>query len=74
MKTLFSFLQKSTPEVPSASVIRCAAGTVLQPVQGHVIPREAIPDQTLASGVLTVLASNLRTIWWLLPLTARSPR
>ncbi len=52
MKTLFSFLQKSTPEVPSASVIRCAAGTVLQPVQGRVIPREAIPDQTLASGVL----------------------
>ena len=52
MKTLFSFLQKSTPEVPSASVIRCAAGTVLQPVQGRVIPRETIPDQTLASGVL----------------------
>ena len=52
MKTLFGFLQKSTPEVPSASVIRCAAGTVLQPVQGRVIPRETIPDQTLASGVL----------------------
>ena len=39
-------------EVPAASVIRCAAGTVLQPVKGNVIAREAIPDDTFASGVL----------------------
>ncbi|MBO4926121.1 MAG: PTS glucose transporter subunit IIA [Clostridia bacterium] len=39
-------------EVPSVSVIRCAAGTVLQPVKGTVIPREEIPDDTFASGVL----------------------
>ena len=39
-------------EVPSVSVIRCAAGTVLQPVKGNVIAREAIPDDTFASGVL----------------------
>ena len=39
-------------EVPTASVIRCAAGTVLQPVKGNVIAREAIPDDTFASGVL----------------------
>ncbi len=40
------------PEVPTVSVIRCAAGTVLQPVKGNVIAREAIPDDTFASGVL----------------------
>ncbi len=39
-------------EVPTTSVIRCAAGTVLQPVKGKVIAREAIPDDTFASGVL----------------------
>ena len=39
-------------EAPTASVIRCAAGTVLQPVKGNVIAREAIPDDTFASGVL----------------------
>ena len=39
-------------EVPAASVIRCAAGTVLQPVKGTVIARESIPDDTFASGVL----------------------
>ena len=39
-------------EVPATSVIRCAAGTVLQPVKGNVIAREAIPDDTFASGVL----------------------
>ena len=39
-------------EAPTASVIRCAAGTVLQPVKGSVIAREAIPDDTFASGVL----------------------
>ena len=39
-------------EVPTVSVIRCAAGTVLQPVKGNVIARESIPDDTFASGVL----------------------
>ena len=39
-------------KVPSTSVIRCAAGTVLQPVPGKVIPMEEIPDETFASGVL----------------------
>ena len=44
--------QKPSIEVPTASVIRCASGTVLQPVKGKVIAREAIPDDTFASGVL----------------------
>ena len=39
-------------EVPTVSVIRCAAGSVLQPVKGNVIARDAIPDDTFASGVL----------------------
>ena len=39
-------------EVPTVSVIRCAAGQVLQPVKGNVIAREDIPDETFASGVL----------------------
>ena len=39
-------------EVPAVSVIRCAAGQVLQPVKGTVIAREQIPDETFASGVL----------------------
>ena len=43
-----------TIEVPSTSVIRCANGTVLQPVKGNVIPYDQIPDDTFASGVLGV--------------------
>ena len=39
-------------EVPTTSVIRCANGTVLQPVKGNVIPYDQIPDDTFASGVL----------------------
>ena len=39
-------------EVPAVSVIRCAAGEVLQPVKGRVIPREDIPDDTFAQGIL----------------------
>ena len=38
--------------MPAVSVIRCAAGAVLQPVEGKVIDRESIPDDTFASGVL----------------------
>ena len=44
--------ETSAIEVPTTSVIRCAAGTVLQPVKGNVIAREQIPDDTFASGVL----------------------
>ncbi len=40
------------PELPTVSVIRCANGAVMQPVRGNVIAREAIPDDTFASGVL----------------------
>ena len=40
------------PAVSTVSVIRCSAGSVMQPVQGTVIPREEIPDDTFASGVL----------------------
>ncbi len=39
-------------EVPTVSVIRCAAGQVLQPVKGVIIARDQIPDDTFASGVL----------------------
>ena len=41
-------------EPPTVSVIRCANGTVLQPVKGNVIPYDKIPDDTFASGVLGV--------------------
>ncbi len=43
---------EAAPELPTVSVIRCAAGKVMQPVAGNVIAREAIPDETFASGVL----------------------
>ena len=38
--------------VPTVSVIRCAAGTVLQPTKGQVISQEDIPDETFAAGIL----------------------
>ena len=38
--------------LPEVSVIRCAAGQVLQPVPGEVIPMDQIPDETFATGVL----------------------
>ena len=41
-------------KAPTTSVIRCANGTVLQPVEGNVIPYDKIPDNTFASGVLGV--------------------
>ena len=43
---------EKAPELPTVSVIRCAAGAIMQPVKGNVIAREAIPDDTFASGVL----------------------
>ena len=38
--------------LPTASVIRVPNGEVIQPVPGKVIPREEIPDETFATGVL----------------------
>jgi len=43
---------EKAPELPTVSVIRCANGAVMQPVKGNVIARDAIPDETFASGVL----------------------
>ena len=43
------------PEVqaePMPSVVRCAAGELLQPAEGKVIAREDIPDETFATGIL----------------------
>ena len=34
------------------SVVRCAAGELLQPAEGKVIAREDIPDETFATGIL----------------------
>ncbi len=38
--------------VPTAPVIRCGGGEVLQPTPGKVIPYTEIPDETFATGVL----------------------
>ncbi len=43
---------EAAPAVPTVSIIRCANGVVLQPVEGTVIARDQIPDDTFASGVL----------------------
>ena len=40
------------PAEPMPSVIRCAAGEILQPCRGKVIDRESIPDETFAAGIL----------------------
>jgi PTS system sucrose-specific IIC component len=40
------------PAAPMPSVVRCAAGELLQPVAGKVIAREDIPDETFATGIL----------------------
>ncbi|MBR3473677.1 MAG: PTS glucose transporter subunit IIA [Oscillospiraceae bacterium] len=40
------------PAEPMPSVIRCAAGEILQPCKGQVIDREQIPDETFAAGIL----------------------
>ena len=43
------------PEVPAEPmpvVIRCANGELRQPVEGKVIAREDIPDETFATGIL----------------------
>lgn len=38
--------------VPAVSVIRCAAGKVLQTTKGRVTACEAIPDASFAAGIL----------------------
>ena len=47
-------LSAAVPEeaVPAPSVVRCAAGELLQPCKGRVIPMEEIPDETFAAGIL----------------------
>ena len=40
------------PAEPMPSVVRCAAGELLQPAKGKVIAREDIPDDTFAMGIL----------------------
>ena len=44
--------EEPTVEAPTDSVIRCAAGKVLQPTKGKVIARDQIPDETFAAGIL----------------------
>ncbi|MBQ6273419.1 MAG: PTS glucose transporter subunit IIA [Oscillospiraceae bacterium] len=43
---------EEAPAEPMPSVIRCAAGEILQPCKGQVIAREQIPDETFAAGIL----------------------
>ena len=43
---------EESPAEPMPSVVRCAAGELLQPCKGQVIPREEIPDDTFAMGIL----------------------
>ena len=43
---------EEAPAEPMPSVVRCAAGEMLQPCKGKVIPREEIPDDTFAMGIL----------------------
>ena len=43
---------EEAPSEPMPSVVRCAAGELLQPCKGTVIPREEIPDDTFAMGIL----------------------
>ncbi len=44
--------EPEAPAEPMPSVVRCAAGELLQPAAGKVIPREEIPDETFATGIL----------------------
>ncbi len=45
-------VEEPVKALPTASVIRVPNGEVIQPVPGKVIPREEIPDETFATGVL----------------------
>ena len=42
----------AVPAEPMPVVIRCANGELRQPVEGKVIAREDIPDETFATGIL----------------------
>ncbi len=44
--------EPEVPAEPMPSVVRCAAGELLQPCAGTVIDREQIPDETFAAGIL----------------------
>ncbi len=44
--------KNEAPAEPMPSVVRCAAGELLQPCKGKVIDREQIPDETFAAGIL----------------------
>ena len=44
--------KKEVKEEPLPSVVRCAAGELLQPCRGKVVAREEIPDETFAAGIL----------------------
>ena len=46
--------KKSAEEPPKDMpvVVRCSAGELKQPVEGKVIDRESIPDETFATGIL----------------------
>ena len=43
---------EEAPAEPMPSVVRCAAGELLQPCAGKVVAREEIPDETFAAGIL----------------------
>jgi glucose-specific phosphotransferase system IIA component len=43
---------EEAPAEPMPSVVRCAAGELLQPCKGTVVAREQIPDETFAAGIL----------------------
>ena len=45
-------VEEEAPAEPMPSVVRCAAGEMLQPCKGTVIDREQIPDDTFAMGIL----------------------
>ena len=45
-------VEEPVKALPTASVISVPNGEVIQPVPGKVIPREEIPDETFATGVL----------------------
>ncbi len=44
--------EPEAPAGPMPSVVRCAAGELLQPCRGTVVGREEIPDETFAAGIL----------------------
>ena len=51
-KTVERPAAEEPPAEPMPSVVRCAAGELLQPCKGEVVAREDIPDETFAMGIL----------------------